>query len=499
MTFLTPRQRGLALVIGTLAVVSAAVAASGRPGWSLAVLSVLLGLVGALVLDVRGRQQVAARGRRRLEETVAALQVSVGREMTALTAEVRRAADRLSALEGVVRGEAHAAAGRHEETLQRLAALDHEPVTEVQALLQLVPKVPDAPPLPAVGGWALSAGSLLGLWRVVEQDRPATVVECGSGSSTLWLAYATRAAGGAQIVALEHRMLFLNRTRALLAEHGMADAAEIRYAPLTEVRVGEETVRWYDPACVSSSPPARSRAAGRRACARRRAGDEPRAGVARGAELHLPPADRAAFDPHPRRRGQLDRHPAGGFGVPTGPLEPCRRGQGGEVRCALGGAPGRHHPPERGERDREDQGHRDDAEPECGARATLVAPPTHRDGPAAQHGARATGLAPPARRTTSGSGPEPGAGTTVVAPPAHGTTPGSTHARASAEARSASTPGSTAPTGRLTVTSTHSPRRVTVTAASGPARSCATARTTSAGSPIAAARAAARAASAHRS
>jgi len=251
MTFLTPRQRGLALVIGTLAVVSAAVAASGRPGWSLAVLSVLLGLVGALVLDVRGRQQVAARGRRRLEETVAALQVSVGREMTALTAEVRRAADRLSALEGVVRGEAHAAAGRHEETLQRLAALDHEPVTEVQALLQLVPKVPDAPPLPAVGGWALSAGSLLGLWRVVEQDRPATVVECGSGSSTLWLAYATRAAGGAQIVALEHRMLFLNRTRALLAEHGMADAAEIRYAPLTEVRVGEETVRWYDPACVA--------------------------------------------------------------------------------------------------------------------------------------------------------------------------------------------------------------------------------------------------------
>ncbi|MEE6289012.1 class I SAM-dependent methyltransferase [Georgenia sp. MJ173] len=111
--------------------------------------------------------------------------------------------------------------------------------------------MPDAPPLPGSGGWALSASTLLGLWDVVTQERPATIVECGSGSSTLWLGYAAREIGGARVVALEHKAAFARRTEDLLTRHGLQGIADVRHAPLSAVEIDGETYRWYDRAQVS--------------------------------------------------------------------------------------------------------------------------------------------------------------------------------------------------------------------------------------------------------
>ncbi|MBD8063102.1 class I SAM-dependent methyltransferase [Oceanitalea stevensii] len=246
MALATPRQRALAALVALLVVLTGLAALTGRTGWALAGLAVLLGYVAGLLLDLRHRQQVAARSQRRLEGTVEQAVSSVaglhhlleqhGAGLTALD----------DGLRALVREEAEAAAGRHRETTHRLSRLDYEPVNEVQALLQLLPKVQGAVPLPPVGGWALSAGSLLGLWDVVERERPRTVVECGSGTSTVWLGYAARAVGGVRVVALEHNAAYAERTHALLGEHGLLDVAEVRHAPLVDVEVDGATMRWYD-------------------------------------------------------------------------------------------------------------------------------------------------------------------------------------------------------------------------------------------------------------
>lgn len=71
---------------------------------------------------------------------------------------------RLADVAATLQAASDTADDRHGELLDRGAQLDDEPVNEVQALLQLPAKIPaGAPPLPDVGGWALSASTLLGL------------------------------------------------------------------------------------------------------------------------------------------------------------------------------------------------------------------------------------------------------------------------------------------------------------------------------------------------
>lgn len=254
MALPTPRQRVLAALVALLVVATGAGALTGRTGWALTGLAVLVGGVAALLLDLRHRQQVAARAQRRTEDALGEVVASVA-GLRGLVEE--RTAGLVAAQDGLraaVREEAEAAAGRHRETAQRLSRLDYEPVNEVQALLQLLPKVTGTVPLPPVGGWALSAGSLLGIWDVVERVRPRTVVECGSGTSTVWLGYAARSVGGVRVVALEHNAAFAERTHAMLADHGLLDVAEVRHAPLVDTDVDGASMRWYDVSALGDVP-----------------------------------------------------------------------------------------------------------------------------------------------------------------------------------------------------------------------------------------------------
>jgi predicted O-methyltransferase YrrM len=66
--------------------------------------------------------------------------------------------------------------------------------------------------------------------EVAKRDRP-TVVECGSGFSTLELARIVRERGG-RLVSLEHDEFWAGRVREHLAAAGLAETAEVVLAPL---------------------------------------------------------------------------------------------------------------------------------------------------------------------------------------------------------------------------------------------------------------------------
>lgn len=117
---------------------------------------------------------------------------------------------------------------------------------KVEAHLGLRALVDARAPLPSLGGWALDPEVLYAVAALLWQRRPDLVVECGSGSSSVWLGYLVERLGHGRVVALEHDEHFLRVSRDLVATHGLRDRVEIRHAPLEPwSHLGEPPRPWY--------------------------------------------------------------------------------------------------------------------------------------------------------------------------------------------------------------------------------------------------------------
>ena len=120
----------------------------------------------------------------------------------------------------------------------------------VEDLMALYRDIGPEQALPRMHGWAAGPGLARFLYlEMVERGRGA-VLECGSGSTTVILAYACRAVGEGKVFALEHHPKFASATRKMLEERGLSEWAEVVDAPLTEVSVDGGTRLWYDPAAI---------------------------------------------------------------------------------------------------------------------------------------------------------------------------------------------------------------------------------------------------------
>lgn len=120
-----------------------------------------------------------------------------------------------------------------------------EAVRNIDATLQLHPLVSARAPLPPTGGFAMSARNLLHLVTLVRDAGPTTVVELGSGTSTVWLGYLAESAGG-RVVALDHLEEYADATTTAVAAHGLDGTVEVRLAPLTSVGLPTTDQPWYD-------------------------------------------------------------------------------------------------------------------------------------------------------------------------------------------------------------------------------------------------------------
>jgi predicted O-methyltransferase YrrM len=130
-----------------------------------------------------------------------------------------------------------------EERLHRSTAAD------VSALLALHSLVTNSIEIPPPGGWAATPETLLALVSAVRAlPVGATVVECGSGTSTVWLGIVAQLRGGdVTIISLEHEESFAAQTRAALSRAGMLAFADVRLAPLEQYLVGDTQYEWYSP------------------------------------------------------------------------------------------------------------------------------------------------------------------------------------------------------------------------------------------------------------
>ncbi len=134
----------------------------------------------------------------------------------------------------------------HLASFRALAAADETFALfkQVQAYDGLMRLISPIRPLPLLRGWAASPDLLLVLAEDVLKRKPATVLECSSGVSTLVLARCCQLNGNGHVYSLEHDERFACETRARLAEHGLQDWATVNDAPL--VATEESGQRWYD-------------------------------------------------------------------------------------------------------------------------------------------------------------------------------------------------------------------------------------------------------------
>lgn len=247
-------SRRVVVVAGALALVVVAVIVLVRTLQGLTDWSVLLlvGLVEVLVVLVAYglllQRRSAAATRRHLTRVERLVESRTGAALSQVRAVGERA-DRIDR--------------RLDRTATRVRRMDDPDVRlrrnraeygQLEALLELRALAgADAVglPMPALRGWAVAPTTLLVAVRAVLDLRPELVVECGSGSSSVWIGHVLRRIGHGRYVALEHDADFAEVSRAEVARHGLSDLVDVRHAPLVPVTVDGAEQPWYDPAAFA--------------------------------------------------------------------------------------------------------------------------------------------------------------------------------------------------------------------------------------------------------
>ena len=102
------------------------------------------------------------------------------------------------------------------------------------------------------GGYAIEPDFARLIVRDVEAGA-STIVECGSGSSTLLIASLLRRRGDGIVYAFENDAAHARATQARLREADLAGWGHVIHAPLVEQDFGPVAVRWYDRDIIDSA------------------------------------------------------------------------------------------------------------------------------------------------------------------------------------------------------------------------------------------------------
>lgn len=288
MKITTTRIRLAALAIGPAAIVLMAAGVLGELTFIAVVLSLVVMMLSLLALYLRratvshgrrlgsmgsGIRRLETRNARRSDVTAfesrllaqmergnaqvgesADLTRSMVARVNRLSLELNDMRDRLDAIESALVPENSDRAAQLEASvrdIERSLSVKMERnfrhlYQQVEAAEQLRSLVALDAPLPPSRGWAASPDLLLNLIKLVRRQRPTTIVECGSGLSTVWLAGALRAFGiHGGVIALEHERAFADETRRLIADHGLEQFAEVRFAPLVDLEASGRLQPWY--------------------------------------------------------------------------------------------------------------------------------------------------------------------------------------------------------------------------------------------------------------
>lgn len=116
---------------------------------------------------------------------------------------------------------------------------------QVQALLALEQEVGLGLDLPPLRAWPASPDFLVVLVRRMKAQRPETIVELGSGASTLVLATMAKKNGSGHVYSVENDSNYAVETRRNIDKCGLGEWATVVDGPLHAQTFGSERHKWY--------------------------------------------------------------------------------------------------------------------------------------------------------------------------------------------------------------------------------------------------------------
>jgi predicted O-methyltransferase YrrM len=128
---------------------------------------------------------------------------------------------------------------------QELATNELRLYRQFESLLALRDELGVQIPLPPLREWAGSPDFLLELFREIKIRKPATIVECSSGASTLVAARACQLNGAGHVYSLENASEFAMRTRRMIENAGLQSWATVIDAPLKRYTLQDRHYDWY--------------------------------------------------------------------------------------------------------------------------------------------------------------------------------------------------------------------------------------------------------------
>ncbi|MBW1750674.1 MAG: class I SAM-dependent methyltransferase [Deltaproteobacteria bacterium] len=134
----------------------------------------------------------------------------------------------------------------HDELNQvknRLSLLG-DSITETQGLVQLS-GLNQPYPMPFGGSWALTPDAAAILAREIAIRRPNTIVELGSGVSTIMVGRLLQQMGSGHLISLDHDPDWADETRRNILANGLQDYVEVLDAPLVKQQFNGKDFVWY--------------------------------------------------------------------------------------------------------------------------------------------------------------------------------------------------------------------------------------------------------------
>ena len=110
-------------------------------------------------------------------------------------------------------------------------------------------------PLPTMGGVAILPDFAVLVVNEILNHKPKTIVELGSGTSTLLSGYCLQKLGRGRVHSFDHLERFARATADNVHAHGLDDFATVTHAKLTPVTVDGTQYNWYDTAELNRIKP----------------------------------------------------------------------------------------------------------------------------------------------------------------------------------------------------------------------------------------------------
>jgi len=84
------------------------------------------------------------------------------------------------------------------------------------------------------------------LVSIIFEKKPKTIVECGSGVSTLIISYCIKKMGCGHIWSIDHEKKYSDITSNNLKTHGLASFSTVIVAPMKLIDIDNKNYNWYD-------------------------------------------------------------------------------------------------------------------------------------------------------------------------------------------------------------------------------------------------------------